>query len=54
MVQLLQGTIIEYNTENFDQISKVMPGVIPYIIKSKNIRKLVEFVNICVTPPQFT
>ncbi len=31
-----------------------MPEIITYILKAKNIRKLVEFINTCVTPHQYT
>jgi len=31
-----------------------MPEIMPYILKAKNVRKLVEFINTCVTPHQYT
>jgi hypothetical protein len=31
-----------------------MPHIHSYIIKTKNIRKIVEFINTCVTPSQYT
>lgn len=31
-----------------------MPQIMPYIVKAKNIRKIVEFINTCVTPNQYT
>ena len=31
-----------------------MPHIMPYILRTKNLRKIVEFINTCVTPNQYT
>ncbi len=31
-----------------------MPQIMPYIIKTKNVRKIIEFINTCGTPHQYT